>query len=323
MRNLLFVRRGRQLVCELKKAIQTGLDTVEMAQGPHPREWPAWLWIKLLNGGLDMVLGSGGTAALNGMGNERDEVDERIAADLREIVARLKAEYGSAESGDLDYEGLRGSAELKRLCQCTGRLRGFDPRRLGTHDERMAFWINLYSTLTVHAIVEFEVRGSVLRRRGFFRRARYAVGEFVLSLDEIEHGILRGNRAPPYFPSRIFPPGDPRRELVIGQPDPRVHFALNCGSRSCPPIAAYDADRLDEQLTTAAWSFLESGGMEVDLAGGEMALSKLLKWYAGDFGGRAGVVSFLKNYVEPRTAEALDGLRIRWRDYDWSLNQTG
>jgi hypothetical protein len=294
-----------------------------MAQGLRLRESPAWLWHKLLNLGLDLALGSLGAAPLNGIESVHDPADGQIAGELRQLVARLKAEYGSTADGDMNYAALSGSAALERLCECTARLRKFDPRRLQSHDERVAFWINLYNALTVHAIVEFGVKGSVLRRRGFFRRARYAVGEFVLSLDEIEHGILRGNRAPPYIPSRTFPPGDPKRELVIAEPDPRVRFALNCGSRSCPPIAAYDPRRLDEQLTTATWSFLEGGGMQVDLSAGEMALSKLLKWYAGDFGGRDGVVAFLRQYVGSHAAEMLDGLRIRWLEYDWSLNKKG
>lgn len=276
-----------------------------------------------MNVGMSVVMGSGRAEPLNGAGSGHGEVDGRIAGELRKLVVRLKTQYGSVEGGEMDYAALSGSADLERLCECTARLRKFDPRRLGSHAEQVAFWINLYNTLTVHAIVEFEVKGSVLSERGFFRKARYAVGEFVLSLDEIEHGVLRGNRAPPYVPSRTFAPGDPRRQLVIAKPDPRVHFALNCGSRSCPPIAAYDAEGLDEQLTTATRSFLEGGGLEIDLATGEMTLNKMLKWYAGDFGGRAGTVSFLKDHVEPETAAVLDGLRIRWRDYDWSLNKVG
>lgn len=273
-----------------------------------------------MGAGLDLVLGSGRAMPLNCAGDEPGPADNRIAGDLRRIVALVKAGYGSADGGRIDYAALRDSEDMERIEMCAARLRGLDPRGLLGRDERTAFWINLYNALTVHAIIAFEVEGSVLRKRGFFRRARYEVGEFVLSLDEIEHGILRGNRALPYVPSRTFAPGDARLELTIAEPDPRVHFALNCGSRSCPPIAAHGAEGLDEQLDMAARSFLEGGGMEIDAGSGELRLSRLLKWYGADFAGSGGVVAFLRDYVEPGEAAGLDGLAVVWMDYDWSLN---
>ena len=299
------------------------VKAIERARGLRPQEIPEWLWATLVNTGLGLALGSRQAEPLNGAGDVGDGADGNLAAALRGLVARVKANYGSADGGVVDYAKLRDSADMEQIQECAARLRGFDPRKLRNHYEQMAFWINLYNALTVHAIIAFAVEGSVLRQRGFFRKARYAVGEFVLSLDEIEHGILRGNRAPPIIPARIFAPGDPRRQLTIAEPDPRVHFALNCGSRSCPPIAAYDADRLDDQLEMATRSFLEGGGMEVDSATGEMTLSKLLKWYGGDFGGRSGVLAFLKRYADSSEAEVLDELQIRWLDYDWSLNKKG
>jgi hypothetical protein len=75
--------------------------------------------------------------------------------------------------------------------------------------------------------------------------------------------------------------------------DPRIHFALNCASRSCPPIGVYDAERIDAQLDLAAASFV-ANDVEIDSRAGVVRLSAIFRWYAGDFGGRAGVIAFLK-----------------------------
>ena len=71
-----------------------------------------------------------------------------------------------------------------------------------------------------------------------------------------EHGILRGNKSTRFVPSKTFAANDPRRALVIADPDPRIHFALHCGAKSCPPVAAYDPQNIDDQLGSAARAFL-------------------------------------------------------------------
>ncbi len=295
-------------------------DSPAPTSGPKLRELPAWLWVRAINFGLDLVLGSRRNQPLNCHGDPSGSAESGAADSLRRVVAHLKATYSSSDGATVDYAALRESEDMQQIEACAAGLRSFDPRRLTGHDERLAFWINLYNALTIHAVIAFGVQGSVLRRRGFFRRARYLVGPFTLSLDEIEHGILRGNRALPLIPTRIFAPGDPRLELVITDPDPRIHFALNCASRSCPPISAYQADHLDDQLTTAACSFLEGGGVDIDVTAGSLRLSKLLKWYGGDFAAGGGVPAFLSRHLPPEQARLLDGLEVVWMDYDWSLN---
>ena len=140
------------------------------------------------------------------------------------------------------------------------------------------FWINIYNALVLHTLIEFQIRGNLLDHRWIFRSARYAVGRYRLSLDDIEPGILRGNKSTPFVPSKTFAANDPRRALVIADPDPRIHFALHCGARSCPPVAAYDPQHIDDQLESAARAFLEGGGMVVEPVTGVLKLSSLLKW---------------------------------------------
>ena len=80
--------------------------------------------------------------------------------------------------------------------------------------------------------------------------------------------------------------------------DPRIHFALVCGSRSCAPIRFYEADHIDEQLDIAARSFVKSSEVIVVPEQGKVFLSQIFRWYKRDFGGRRGVFDFLLRYLD-------------------------
>ena len=152
---------------------------------------------------------------------------------------------------------------------------------------------------------------------------QYIVGGLPFSLDDIEHGVLRANRGHPSLPGPQFGPHDPRRSYVLPDVDPRLHMALNCAARSCPPIAAYDPTRLDQQLDLASTSFINGGAAHYDPATDTLELSRIFKWYARDFGGRQGVQAFLRRYAQPPLKEALaiDRMeRVRWQRYDWAVN---
>jgi hypothetical protein len=119
-------------------------------------------------------------------------------------------------------------------------------------EEQKAFWINIYNSLVVHAIVEEllppQKATKTLDRLQLYATASYRVNHFVFSLNDIENGILRGNKKSAVPMSAVpFLINDPRRSFMLPS-DPRIHFALNCGAQSCPPIAVYEADQLDSQL---------------------------------------------------------------------------
>jgi hypothetical protein len=144
----------------------------------------------------------------------------------------------------------------------------------------------------------------------FFRRVRYGVAGRVLSLHDIEHGILRGNRPPPFGFAPPFLPWDPRRAWALPL-DPRVHFALNCGAASCPPIRFYEPAKLGEQLDLATRGFLVA---ETSLDEGRKLahVSKILQWYRADFGDPR---AFLGRYL----GRDLGGWRLEFKPYDWKL----
>jgi hypothetical protein len=168
-----------------------------------------------------------------------------------------------------------------------------------------AFWLNLYNALTLHAIQTAGIRHSVLESPGFFSRYAYHVGEQSLNLNQIEHGILRGNRAaligqPP------FANHDPRANWVLPL-EPRIHFALNCGAVSCPPIRAYSAQQLEQQLELATHSYLS----ECKLEAGVVWLPRLLSYYPSDFG---KPLEFARRYRPDLPATA----QVRYLPYSWA-----
>ena len=255
---------------------------------------------------------------------------EPMAADMRRIVNALKAEAYDAERGRVDYARLCASPTYAEYCQCARRLQSFDPSALGSRQERLAFWINLYNALIVDAVIQFKVKRSVNEAPGFFWRAAYNIGGRRYCSFDIEYGLLRANASHPAIPGPHFGSRDPRRRYSLEQLDPRLHFALVCAARSCPPIAVYDAAHIDEQLDMAARTFINQGGVEIDRAAGEVRLSQIFQWYAPDFGGRPfalgdkhPLLEFISAYLADeadREYMRRDKPTVRFRPYDWSLN---
>ena len=192
---------------------------------------------------------------------------------------------------------------------------------------RKAFWINLYNVLILDAVIAFGVQRSVtegwLVVLTFFRRAAYNVSGSRMSLDDIEHGILRGNKGHPFLPGAQFAAGDERLSWSLPVV-PHIHFVLNCASLSCPPIQSYSPKQIDAQLDLAARRFVDAT-VETSPDGSRVIVSEIFRWYADDFGGRQGVIDFLVHHLpeDDRRQILLDAggnLRLDYTPYDWGLN---
>ena len=243
---------------------------------------------------------------------------ENPARKLREIANDMRAQAISPETGEVDYGKRVESESYARFKTFARALPYCTKEDLGDRPHQIAFWINLYNALILHGVLHYKVSGSMLRDIGFFRRVAYNVGGMRFSADDIEHGVLRGNRRHPYLPFTQFAKGDPREMMSIEDPDPRMHFALVCGARSCPPISAYDGEQLDAQLDLAAAAFINGIGAQFDPEAKILFLSRIFKWYAGDFGGREGALRLVDQYLD--TSVDIAGARIRYLPYDWSVN---
>lgn len=182
-------------------------------------------------------------------------------------------------------------------------------RDLPDDPTRIATWVNLYNAAT-QLLVDADP-GRDARRMRFFRQPALTVAGMAVSLDTLEHGLLRRSRPKAglgYLPNPLA--GRFERRFRVTRPDPRVHFALNCAAASCPPIAAYDPDRLDAQLELATHAYLGAG---VRRDGVTLIVPRIFRWFPGDFRGAGGVRGFLAAHGHPT-----EGLRLRYAPWDWT-----
>eukprot|EP00239_Pterosperma_sp_CCMP1384_P006391 CAMPEP_0197856262 /NCGR_PEP_ID=MMETSP1438-20131217/28240_1 /TAXON_ID=1461541 /ORGANISM="Pterosperma sp., Strain CCMP1384" /LENGTH=548 /DNA_ID=CAMNT_0043471667 /DNA_START=559 /DNA_END=2205 /DNA_ORIENTATION=+ len=261
-----------------------------------------------------------------------------VAEDLRQRIEQLYALYLSSDGRQVDYEGMLLSKEFCEFLDATGELQKVDLFQL-SRDEKTAFFINVYNMLIIHGTV---VRGSpsdTLGRVKFFNSIKYMIGGNVYSADEIENGILRGNRAgaasplcvlglPQYAPPP-FKSSDPRALHPVQPLDPRIHFALVCGAKGCPPVRIYSAEELDQGLDAAARAFCED--VQVDEETRQVTLSQIFKWYKIDFGATdTDVLRYVAQYLNPVRKQMLlqmlnepspgSPVQVVYAEYDWALN---
>lgn len=214
--------------------------------------------------------------------------------------------------GDLRQNGLDALPNHRaRLASYRDRLEMLDPDTF-TRSGALAFWLNLYNAGALDLAASAHVAGkqTVLRVPGAFAATWASVAGERLSLNDIEHGKIRR----------------------FG--DPRIHGALVCGSASCPTLRhePFDGARLDAQLDDQMRTFLAGGGAEVDRERGTVRLSRVFRWYGGDFTRpgrmptwiparkanlRAAVADWLSEDDGRWVAQASP--RLEFAPYDWGL----
>ena len=154
--------------------------------------------------------------------------------------------------------------------------------------ERMAFFLNVFHTLLIHALLVLGPPQADLRRwNSFFNRIAYDIGGHILSLAEIEHCILRAKGSKPKLLAMMMPKwssSDPRKQFALTAVDARVDVLLNYGSLSCPPfIAKFTTGDVEEQLNKAVAQVLD-WSVRVTVSRKQISLSKMMYWYQWDFG---------------------------------------
>ena len=228
------------------------------------------------------------------------------------------------KNGSVDYKGLKKDQDL--LNQYINQLQSVSTEEIKewNREEKLAYWINSYNAYTIRIILNhypikksstlkarFYPDNSIKQIPGVWDDIKVKAGEKELSLNEIEHGILRKDFN-----------------------ESRIHFAIVCASIGCPELwnQAYEAEHLEKQLEQAATKFVsDRQKIKVDLSKNTLYLSKILQWFREDFskysedlkyGKNNGVVSFCFKYFPKAVSEQLrrEKLKIKWLDYDWSLN---
>ena len=185
-------------------------------------------------------------------------------------------------------------------------------KELSDDNRKKAFWMNVYNGFIIVILKE---KPDLYKDRGaFFKAERIVVANELLSFDKIEHGIIRRsiNKLSLGFLPKLFV-DDFERKFRTDKTDPRVHLALNCGAKSCPAVAAYDAERLDEQMDKSTKIHLENTS-RYDKERNEVHITSLFNWFRADFG---DVSDFLRYYkVIPQSGSTPN---IKYNDYDWTL----
>ncbi|KAA3635994.1 MAG: DUF547 domain-containing protein [Bacteroidetes bacterium] len=183
--------------------------------------------------------------------------------------------------------------------------------QLKTDGQKKAFWINIYNA---YFLILRKYQN--VDKPDIYRKKLVTIAGKKWSLDDIEHGILRKGRFKysfGFFPNPFL--SKAIKQLAVKKIDYRIHFALNCGAKSCPPIAFYSADKIDQQLKTATLSFLENE-TTIDQDNKTISVSRLMLWYLGDFGGKSGIKRILKNKLNLNTR----GYKVIFNQYSWEEN---
>ncbi len=187
--------------------------------------------------------------------------------------------------------------------------------QLRSDAERKAFWLNIYNAYTQIALKKEP--DAYQHRNKFFSKKFIRIAGQNLSLDLVEHGILRRSKWK-YSLGHFNKPFKSKfeKQFRVDKLDHRIHFALNCGAKSCPPIAFYKPEQIDKQLDLATKIYLKN---EVLFNGKDLTaeVPAILSWFRADFGGKKGIVRLLhQQQIVPDNVNP----GIKWKKYDWTLS---
>lgn len=254
------------------------------------------------------------------------ELDAQPDAQVKKMVNLLRGQFYDGHTQRIDYQLIRGSSTYRELERVVAALRHFDTACLVDDKQKIAFWINVFNALVIHGVIAFGIRTSVKEIPFFFERAQYRIGRNFYTLSDIEHGVLRQNTVPPWRIRPRFKSGDSRIADCVIQVDPRIHFALVCASRTCPPIEVYESEKINAQLETSSQVFINATTI-AEKNTGQLKVSEIFKWYRSDFPtSDAELIRFVARYLyENEIADWLEkqssSLRLTYEPYDWRLNR--
>ncbi len=244
------------------------------------------------------------------------------AEDMAQAIARMTQRHYDRRRHRFDYGAAAVSDEHQSLRAAAAALAGIDPLELSDPDTAKAFWINTYNALAVHIILAGSIATSVRERDDFFTGPHYCVAGHEMTLDAIEHGILRGNARKYMGVKPAFARGDPRIDWRLTQPDPRVHFALYMGAASSPRLRAVPLDDPNATLEQAAREHLDATvGPTPD--GGHVRLPRVFRWYTSDFGGSVDdALAFVRARLDDERSDLLarEDIDVVFTPFDWRLN---
>ena len=285
----------------------------------------------------------------------------QLISRLTDLIKDIVRKGSSKEGAKFNYPVVAASTRLtdkfNQLIHCLPFLES--SLIVGNPNLKKAFFINLYNVMHIHAVINHFAKKGYSRNLSPFQRFKllnstiYNVCGVNLSLNDIEHGILRNNNnfgnkgfktfwqvmlGKPYSDTskKRFSAHDIREKFVDDQEnqpkiDFRIHFALNCGANSCPILNVYEHETIDHSLESAAYAFCNSIDLKKERSTYVLTLSLIFRWYLDDFGrDYKEMLSNIKKYTKPDVQYAIEDIcergasfSITWEHYDWDLNIDG
>ncbi len=179
--------------------------------------------------------------------------------------------------------------------------------------EKKCFWINIYNSICLHYLRLYTQAND---HKKIFSLPLFNIANTVLTLDEIEHGILRKNKVKwglgyitnPFVSTFI-------KKCSVAQLDYNIHFALNCGVVSCPPITVYNTNDIASQLKYNAIHYLQQECV-LEHNHESIVLPSLIQWYQGDFVSNKQIINMLIQYgIIPKHTSP----KLLYKKYNWEL----
>ncbi|QHI37038.1 hypothetical protein IMCC3317_24160 [Kordia antarctica] len=197
------------------------------------------------------------------------------------------------KTGKVNYQGFREDAD--RLKAYIKSLSKQIPTKSWTKDEKLAYWINAYNAMTVDLILKNYPLESIKNIDNPWKQELWTLEGKEYDLNTIEHKILRKMN------------------------EPRMHFAINCASFSCPPLLnkAFTAENMDAQLTHVTKTFLADSKRNT-ITQNKVEISKIFKWFSSDFKENGSLIDFLNKYSAVKISKDAD---VDYKEYDWTLNE--
>ncbi len=196
-------------------------------------------------------------------------------------------------SGEVSYSDFK--TDVKELQEYLSMLSHIAPDENASKEEKLIYYINLYNAATVKLILDHYPIKSIKDIKNPWDKKWIKVGEKIISLGAIEHKILRKLN------------------------EPRIHFAINCASFSCPKLLnrAFTFEKLETQLEEASRAFVNDKGKN-RISATSADISKIFKWYKTDFTEKGSLVDFINTYSD---VSINAGINLKYIEYDWSLNE--
>jgi hypothetical protein len=198
-----------------------------------------------------------------------------------------------AENGDVKYKGFK--KDMEQLNHYINYLASKTPTENWSKKEKLAYFINVYNANTIKLIIENYPLKSIKDIKNPWSKNRIKIGNKDFSLEDIEHDILRKMN------------------------EPRIHFAINCASLSCPKLlnTAYTSENVEQLLDKATKEFISNSEKNI-ISEQNLKLSKIFKWYKSDFTTNGNLIEYINQYSKVKIHR---DATITYLEYDWNLNE--